>query len=236
MRLTTLALFICLFALSPACEGGGAARDSNAARTAATAEAAQTPAPAAVQLPRSVTCALLPDEDVREVQGEAPTEAQGSEHLAGPISTSQCYYKLANFKRSFSLEVVRTGQDAPAGALREHWRKQFNPDAIEERERIRKLEEERTKAREEELRREREAGQTREGGRRRKKNRESEDARPQRVPGVGRDAYWSGNPNMATLSVLGKDAVVRIVVGGPEDDAERIKRAAELARRVLKRL
>jgi len=84
------------------------------------------------------------------------------------------------------------------------------------------------------LKREREAGQTREGSRRKKKDREAEEARPQRIAGVGVVVYWSRNQNMATLSVLDKDAVVR-VVGGPEDEAERIKRATELARRVLKR-
>ena len=232
MLMKRTALLVCLLVAAPACGAEGGARNGNAARPEQSPT--QTPAPAApaAEVPKSATCALLSAEDVREVLGEAPADAQGSEHFAGALSTSQCFYRLPTFTKSFSLEVVRAAPDA----LRNHWRKQFRPEAVEAREHERRLREEGERAREEELRREREAGLAREGGRRMKRDKEAEDARPRRVEGLGAEAYWSGNQNTAALSVLGGKAVVRVVVGGPEEDAARIRKASELARRVLKRL
>src|SRR5687768_2596394 len=166
MRLKTLTLLLCL--LAPACGAGGGGQNANTQSPAAT----PTPAAAAAPppLPRSQTCLLIPDEEFVRVQGEAPTDAQGSEHSAEGVSMSQCFYRLPSFDRSVNLEVVRGGEGAPAGALREYWRRRFHPTAIEARETERRREEEIKLAREEELKREREAGQVREGGRR-KKNR-----------------------------------------------------------------
>ena len=234
MRLTNLLLALCLSAAAVACAGREEVRSANAPKPAVAPD--DTPAPAAAQIPQSKTCGLLKPEELKEVQGEPPTDAQGSEHTAESLSMSQCFYRLPSFDRSVNLEVVSATADSPKGALKEYWRKRFHPDAIEQRELLRQREEELKKQREEELQREREAGQVREGGRR-KKNREEEHWRPERVAGVGEEAYWSGNLKMWTLSALGRDRVVRVtLVGGPDVKAENLKRATELARRVLKRL
>ncbi|HEX8352564.1 MAG TPA: hypothetical protein VF611_06690 [Pyrinomonadaceae bacterium] len=231
MRLKTLTLLLCALGAAAACGAGGDAQNAAAPQTAA------TPAPApGPPLPRSATCLLLSDEELQEVQGEAPSDAQGSEHAAGGLSMSQCFFRLPTFSKSISLEVVRAEPGAPAGALKEYWRKRFHPDAIEARELQRQREEEATLAREERLKREREAGQVREGGRRKKKDKEAEDARPERVRGVGQEAYWSGNQTTAALYVLGKGAVVRVSLGAGEEQDVKIKKASELARKVLKRL
>jgi hypothetical protein len=235
MRLKTLTFLLCAFVPALACGAGGVAQNANAPLPAATPTPA-APSQAAAALPRSATCMLLPDEAVREVQGEAPTDAQGSEHSAEGLSMSQCFYRLPTFGKSINLEVVRGGEGAVGVALKEYWRKRFHPDAIEARELLRQREEEARLQREEELKREREAGQVRAGGRR-KKNREEEHWRPQRVPGVGDEAYWSGNQKMWTLSVLRRDKVVRVTLaGGPDVQAENLKKATELARETLKRL
>ncbi|MCA1619148.1 MAG: hypothetical protein LC795_07530 [Acidobacteria bacterium] len=239
MRLTILTLLLSVLLIAPACGGGGGvARNANAQAPAAEAKPAQAPASAAPapQLPRSATCALLPDDEVREVHGEAPAEAQGTEHSAGALSMSQCFYRLPTFARSFNLEVTRAAQGAPAGALREHWRKLFSPEAVEERARRREREEAPYRAREETLKREQEAGQVREGGRRRKKDKEAEDGPPRRVEGVGLEAYWSGNKTVASLYVLAKDAVVRVSPAAGEEEDVKIRKAVELARRALRRL
>jgi hypothetical protein len=231
MRLKALTVLMCVVAAA-ACGAGGAAQNESATRAAAS----PTPAAPAAPIPRSATCMLIPDEDFREVQGEAPTDAQGSEHSAEGLSMSQCFYRLPTFAKSVNLEVVGGGEGAQAGALKEYWRKRFHPDAIEAREQERRRDEEAKLAREEEIKREREAGKVREGGRR-KKNREEEHWRPQRVAGVGREAFWSGNQRMWTLSALGRDKVVRVtLVGGPDLQAENLKKATELARKALKRL
>jgi hypothetical protein len=201
-----------------------------------------TPTPAAqqspAQPPQSATCRMLSAEDVREVQGEAPQDAQGSEHLAGGLSMSQCFYRLPTFNKSVNVEVVRAAEGSSSDeALKQFWRQRFRPDAVEASERERERKEEGEREHERELKRERESGQVREGGHKEKeKGGEEDESRPRRVAGLGEEAYWSGNQITAALSVLGKNAVVRISVGGPEGQDEKIKKASALARKLLKQL
>ncbi|HEX7313342.1 MAG TPA: hypothetical protein VF297_05450 [Pyrinomonadaceae bacterium] len=234
MRLTNLMLLLCLLVAALACAGREGARSANAPKPAV---AATGDAPAVAQVPRSKTCALLSAEELKEVQGEAPTEAQGSEHAVGPLSMSQCFYRLPTFNKSVNLEVVRAAQGADAGALKEYWRKQFHTEAVEARERERELKEKREREREEELKRERAAGKVREGGGEEEEEEgDEEDSRPRRVPGLGEEAYFTGNKENATLSVLKGDAVLRLIVAGSEERPAQLKRAAALAAKALKRL
>ena len=239
MRLTLMTLLCCAFVPALACGAGGGAQNSNAQRPAATPTPAPTAA-AAAPLPRSATCALISDEEVKEVQGEAPADAQGSEHLAGGLSMSQCFYRLPTFANSINLEVVRAAPNAEAGALKEYWRKRFHPEAVEERERRRELKEEREREREQQLERERAAGQVREGGHGEKEEEEGaedeEEARPRRVPGLGEEAYTTWNRRAVMLYVLKGDAVVRVSLSGPEERPARLKKAEALAAKALKRL
>jgi hypothetical protein len=237
MRLTTMTFLLCVLIFALAC-GGGGTQNANTPPPSAT----QTPgaASAAPALPRSATCALISDEEVREVQGEAPSDAQGSEHLAGGLSMSQCFYRLPTFTKSVNLEVVRAVPNASAGVLKEYWRKRFHPEAVEERERRRELKEEREREREQQLEREREAGQVREGGQGEKEEEEGgedeEEERPRRVPGLGEEAYMTWNRRAVMLYVLKGDAVVRVSLSGPEERPARLKKAEALAAKALKRL
>ena len=125
------ALLLCTLLFASACGSRG------------DTQPAQPPAPPAAQphaagttnaVPKSPTCALLSGADIREVQGEEATDAQGSEHLAGGLVMSQCFYRLPTFNRSVSLEVVRAepGAQAP-DAVRQYWRQKFQSDAGEGR-------------------------------------------------------------------------------------------------------
>src|ERR1044072_9135375 len=225
MRLVTLMLLLCSLIPALACNSRDGARSANAPKPAVAPLDADAPAPAA-QIPRSKTCALLSTEELKEVQGEAYTDAQGSEHATGALSMSQCFYRLPTFAKYVNLEVVRAAQDA--GALKEYWRKRFHPEAVEARER----------EREEALERERAAGQVREGGHEEEEEEgdEEEDSRPQRVPGLGEEAYLTGNRPTSTLYVLKGDAVLRLSVSVPDERAARLKRATALAAKALKRL
>jgi hypothetical protein len=230
MRLVTLTLLTYALVAAPACAERGVVRNANAPTPAVVAADA-------AQVPQSKTCALLSGDELKEVQGEAPTDAQGSEHTAGPLSMSQCFFRLPTFGKSINLEVVSAAPGAPAGALKEYWRKRFHPEAVEARERERELKEEREREREETLKRERAAGQVREGGHEEEEEGgdEDEDSRPQRVPGLGEEAYLTGNRRTSTLSVLKGDAVLRVSVSGPEERAAKLKKAAALAAKALKR-
>lgn len=59
-------------------------------------------------------------------------------------------------------------------------------------------------------------------------------ARP--VPGLGDEAFWSGNAYVGALYVLKSDAYLRISIGGAGDEAARIDRSKRLAEKALARL
>ena len=228
MRPVKPTLLLCLLLSAPACGPRGG-----------DTQTAQPPTPQATQprdavttgaVPKSATCALLSGADIREVQGEEPTDAQGSEHLAGGLRMSQCFYRLPTFGKSVSLEVVRAGPASQAtDAVKEYWRQKFQSGAGEGRELERGR---REREREKELEREKASGQVREGGH---AEREGEgEASARRVSGVGDEAYWSGGEQVGALFVLKKDTVISVSVGGTEDEAEKMKEAKALVQRVLK--
>jgi len=63
-----------------------------------------------------------------------------------------------------------------------------------------------------------------------------EKEKPKLVTGVGDDAYWVGNNKFGALYVLKKDKLVRVSVGGPDDQVTKIGKSKILAQKVLKRL
>lgn len=195
-----------------------------------------TPAPPAPQAtPQSAACRMLSAEDVREVQGEAPQETQGNERVAGGLTMSQCFFRLPTFSKSVNVEVLRPAPGSSPEAVAEFWRERFHPSAEEERERGREEEEERERERKRAPKRE--GGREKEAGRGEKGREEGEkESKPLRVAGVGDEAYWSGNQITAALSVLTKGAVLRVSVGGPEPQDEKIKKAKTLALKLLGRL
>lgn len=60
--------------------------------------------------------------------------------------------------------------------------------------------------------------------------------KPKPVTGVGDGAYWVGNNKAGALYVLKKDKLVRISIGGPDDEETKIKKTQVLAEKVLKRI
>src|SRR5947207_2611800 len=206
MRPSKPALSLCLLLFAPAC----APRGGDTRQAQPTPQASQPPAANSVNaVPKSATCALLSGVDINELQGEEPVDAQGSEHLAGGLVMSQCFYRLPTFGKSFSIEVVRAGADAQTpGSVKDYWRQKFQRGAGEGRERAREGRE-----REEELERENANGQVREGGHREREREGEGETRTRRVAGVGDEAYWSGGEESGALFVLKKDAVISVSVG-----------------------
>ena len=198
-------------------------------------DANQNPNPVVnpADIPKSPTCSLLSDEDIAAVQGEAPADAQGTEHHAGALVTSQCFYRLKTFEKSISLEVVSPAPGGDSkGAAKEYFQQKFRK-AEEDAARAAEIE----RKRQEELERDRAAGSVREGGRPKKhKAWKEEVAPPQRVRGLGDEAFWARNQEAGALFVLRKDRVFSVTLSGLEEREVKIRKATELARRVLKRL
>src|ERR1044071_6758978 len=104
----TLTLGLLLTACVACAPGGDAAKNQSNAQPTPTPAAAQASPSEPPQ--QSATCRMLSAEDLREVQGESPQDTQGSEHLAGGLSMSQCFYRMPTFSKSVNVEVVRAAE------------------------------------------------------------------------------------------------------------------------------
>ena len=144
-------------------------------------------------------CGLLTWSEIEAVQGEPVTAVKESLPDRPAFSVAQCFYTLAQFSKSVSVELVtRNAGDPNQETPRERWRKRFHEGATSE---------------------------------------DEEGARPPRpVPGLGDEAFWTGNAVTGGLYVLKGDAYLRIGVGGPGDESVKLERAARLARNALARL
>ena len=176
----------------------------------------------------SGACAFLSASDIQAVQGEAVSNTHGTERSNGPLITSQCFYTLPTFNKSVSLEIMRpNGTAESARATEEFWERRFHQSSEREREEAA----ERAAEREREKKR---GGESKD--RKEELEREKEETRPQPVPGLGDEAFWSGNQINGALYVRKDNVIVRLSIGGPEDQSSKLKKARALAEQVLKRL
>lgn len=152
-------------------------------------------------------CSLLTSNDIQSVQGE-PLKQGTASGTAGPgLSVSQCYFSLPTSSNSISLMVVQKGDGAEAQDPKTQWKKMFGRMGEGEKEREKEADGDREKA-----------------------------SPPEKVAGVGDDAYWSANRVGGELFVLKGDAYIRISVGGADDKAGKLKKSKALAEDVLKHL
>ncbi len=63
---------------------------------------------------------------------------------------------------------------------------------------------------------------------------EEKESRPEKISGVGEDAYWEASG--IALYVLKKDVILRISVGGASDIKTKLERSKTLAQKALPRL
>jgi len=168
-------------------------------------------APVAVK-PKVDACALLSSKEIESVQGEAIKETKLTGQSTGGFSVSQCFFTLPNFTNSISLLVAQKGEGSGANDPKEFWRDTFHEDKAREKSR----------------------------GRDKKKGEEEEEegggVPPQRIPGIGDEAYWTSSRVGGALYVLKGDAYIRISIGGPADQATKIKRSKILAQKALAKL
>jgi hypothetical protein len=66
--------------------------------------------------------------------------------------------------------------------------------------------------------------------------RERESAAPEKIEGLGDDAYWLGNRVGGALYVIKNKTFIRLSLGGPDDQKTKIDKAKTLARKALDRL
>jgi hypothetical protein len=66
--------------------------------------------------------------------------------------------------------------------------------------------------------------------------RDEKGAEPQKIDGLGEEAFWTGTRIGGALFVLKSNCYIRISVGGAGDQAQKIEKSKTLAESVLKRL
>lgn len=200
--------------------------------TLATAASQPASSEAVAAKPRIDACALLTSKDVKAVQGEELQEAKAAAQSAGGFSISQCFFTLPTFSNSISLMVAEKGAGPDAMDPEEFWRERFHQ--VQEHDgKDRDRERDKNKARERDKDRERERVADRKRG---EVEEEEEGAPPQKISGVGEEAYWVGNRIGGALYVLKGDAYLRISIGGPLDQTGKIRKSRILARKALTRL
>ena len=168
-------------------------------------------------------CQLLTGDDLKAVQGENLKEAQRSDRQEGGFIVAQCYYALPTGSNSVVLNVT-TANEGSTASPREFWENTFGKAEREGKETSRERERERRAAKE----KEKERGAEREE--------EEEGAPPEKVKGVGEEAFWIASRVGGALYVLRKDVFFRISVGGAGDEKSKLRKSRTLAQQVLKRL
>ena len=160
-------------------------------------------------------CSLLTADEVKSVQGEAFKDTKASSGSENGMVISQCFFSLPTSANSVNVAVMQKGEGSGARDPREFWEKTFASRTEREKEKERERKEKSAKDREEE---------------------EREDAAPQKVDGVGDEAFWTGNRVGGALYVLKHNAYIRVSVGGAGDQKTKIEKSRTLARLALKRL
>lgn len=171
-------------------------------------------------------CDLLTSKDLQTIQGEALKETKPSARSEGGFMISQCFFSLPTYTNSISLLVAQRGESAGARDPKEFWEETFNRAGEVEQER----------AKEKEREREKNKDQNKENDKAEAREEKEGTVPPQRIQGLGNDAYWTGNRVGGALYALKGNTYIRISVGGPGDQAAKIKKAKALAQIILKRL
>lgn len=166
-------------------------------------------------------CDLLTSKELQGIQGEALKETKPSARSEGGFMISQCFYSLPTFTNSISLLVAQRGESAGARDPKEFWKETFHRADEEQRERAKEKDKDKDK--------EKSKGEGR-------AEEEERSVPPQKITGLGDDAYWTGNRVGGALYALKGNTYIRISVGGPGDQAAKIKKTKALAQIILKRL
>lgn len=209
-----LAIAGCSSSTPPPANGSQTAVD--AAQPSSASSPANQPSSSAVTetvavKPKVDACALLTSKEIESVQGEAIKETKLTGQSTGGFSVSQCFFTLPNFTNSISLLIAQKGEGS-ANDPKEFWRDTFHEDKV------------------------REKGKGHDKKRGEQEEEEEGGVPPQKIPGIGDEAYWTRSRVGGALYVLKGDAYIRVSIGGAANQATKMKRSKILAQKALARL
>jgi hypothetical protein len=159
--------------------------------------------------PKLDACAMLTSEEIQSIQGEALQEAKLSESSGSGLRVSQCFFSLPTFTNSISLTVTQKADGPGARDPKQFWKDTFHSG----------------KQRNDDGDRQRD----------REKDEGEESRPPQKIPGIGDEAFWMAS-RAGILYVLKDSSYIRISIGGGGDQHTKIGKSKALARKVIDRL
>jgi hypothetical protein len=171
--------------------------------------------------PKLDVCGLLTKEEIEAIQGSPVTDTKSSDATQEIFHVSQCYYSAAESSKSVSLALTEAnpsykGKRSP----KDFWNETFGPYNHQKKEGDRSSANERTN----------------EANAKPDREKEEQAAPPQKIEGVGDDAFWVGNRVGGALYVLKNNAILRISVGGADNQETKINKSKALALKALPRL
>jgi len=161
-------------------------------------------------------CALLSKQEIEAVQSSPITDTKSSGESQVMFRLSQCYYSAAEPSKSVSLALTQANPDYKGKRTpKDYWAETFGPYDDEKQ-----------------------ADRPSATGADAKPDKEKEEkaAPPRKIDGVGEDAFWVGNRIGGALYVLKDNAILRISVGGPDNQETKINKSKALALKALPRL
>lgn len=156
--------------------------------------------------PKLDACAMLTSEEIQSIQGEALKEAKLSESSGNGLRVSQCFFSLPTFTNSISLAITQKADGPGARDPKEFWKDTFH------------------------------SGKQRNNGDDREKDEGEESRPPQKITGIGDEAFWMASRAAGILYVLKNSSYIRISIGGGGDQQTKIGKSKALARKVIDRL
>ena len=163
--------------------------------------------------PKIVACKLITTEEVGAIQGAKITDAKSSAGWTGNLLMSQCYYASIEPNKSVSLAVIEKDPQSAESDPRKFWAQTLSPFQAAAR------------------------GTDEPAEKNEKSGEEQERKIPRKkIDGVGEQAFWSGNRFGGALYVLKNNVIVRVSVGGPDNEETKIAKSKELAEKALLRL
>jgi hypothetical protein len=192
--------------------------------TAAGIENPPTPAASSAAVVKSKVdvCNLLTSDELKSAQGEAYREAQRSDRQDGDFIIAQCYYQMPTMVNSVVLNVTSAREGAAGRNPREFWEETFREadeaDRKDKNQSVGEREKQKPKAKD------------------RREGEEEEGLPPERIKGLGDEAFWTASRVGGALYVLKQDQFFRISIGGPGDAQAKLNKSKMLAQSILKKL
>jgi hypothetical protein len=169
-----------------------------------------------VKRPKIDVCGLITNDEIAAVEQAPVKDSKASEQSDGSFRYAQCFYTTDPFNKSVSLAVTQADPQSPKPRNpKDFWKDTFGRyeggAKEEEGDKEKKLNleelEEHTGAKE-----------------------------PKKIDGVGDGAYWTANRMGGALYVLKNDVFIRVSIGGPGTEEERMNHCKALAEKALSRL